>query len=153
MHKTVFITNRVLTRILFQIVRYLPKLKIYLMKSRTKNIIGWTLTILLSAFFLFASAPGKFMGGPEMEIMFTKMGLLGNTPIYIGVLEITCVLLFLFPRTGVVGTLLLTSYMGGAIVSHLGHNEPFIFQMIITALIWITAFLRFPELGKRLLGK
>jgi uncharacterized membrane protein YphA (DoxX/SURF4 family) len=123
------------------------------MNAKGRTIIGWVLTILLAAFLLFASAYPKFFGGEANQKMMDNYGLTGNTRFYIGVLEVFCTLLFVIPRTGIIGTLLLASYMGGAIVTHLSHGEPFVFQMIIASLIWITAFIRFPELGKRLLGK
>jgi hypothetical protein len=123
------------------------------MSSKTKNIIAWSLTILISAFMLFGSASGKFLGGEAIQPMFDKYGLGGNMRYYIGALEVFCTIVFLIPRTGVIGTLLLAAYMGGAIVTHLEHGESYIFQIIIAALIWICAFIRFPELTKRLLGK
>jgi hypothetical protein len=123
------------------------------MTSKTKNIIAWSLTILISAFMLFGSASGKFLGGEALQPMFDKYGLGGNMRYYIGALEVFCTIVFLIPRTGVIGTLLLAAYMGGAIVTHLEHGEPYVFQIIIAALIWICAFIRFPELTGRLLGK
>ncbi len=123
------------------------------MSSKTKNIIAWSLTILISAFMLFGSASGKFFGGEALQPMFDKYGLGGNMRYYIGALEVFCTIVFLIPRTGVIGTLLLAAYMGGAIVTHLEHDESYIFQIIISALIWICAFIRFPELTNRLLGK
>jgi DoxX-like family len=123
------------------------------MTSKTKNIIAWSLTILISAFMLFGSASGKFLGGEALQPMFDKYGLGGNMRYNIGALEVFCTIIFLIPRTGVIGTLLLAAYMGGAIVTHLEHDESYIFQIVISALIWICAFIRFPELTSRLLGK
>ncbi len=123
------------------------------MKSRTKTIIGWVLTVLIGGFLLIASASGKFLGGADVQNMMDNFGLHGNNRYYIGVVEVVCTVLFIIPRTGILGTLLLASYMGGAIVTHLEHGEPFVFQIVFAAFIWITAFIRFPELGKRILGK
>ncbi len=102
---------------------------------------------------IFGSALGKFFGGADLQPMFDKYGLGGDMRYYIGALEVFCTIVFLIPRTGVIGTLLLAAYMGGAIVTHLEHGESFIFQIVIAALIWICAFIRFPELTKRVLGK
>ena len=62
-------------------------------------------------------------------------------------------LLFLYPRTGIVGTLLLVAYMGGAICTHLEFAQPLAPPIIISAFVWIVAVVRFPELSQRILGK
>jgi hypothetical protein len=67
----------------------------------------------------------------------------------LGVVEIISVLLFIIPRTGILGTLLLAAYMGGAIATHLEHRLPLFLPIIIQCLVWITAAIRFPELSKR----
>lgn len=61
--------------------------------------------------------------------------------------------MFLIPRTAVLGTLLLVAYMGGAIATHLQHNQPLGAAMGIAALVWIVAALRLPELTSRILRK
>ncbi len=124
-----------------------------IMSLKTKNILAWSLTILICAFMIFGSALGKFFGSSALQPMFDKYGLHKNMRYYIGALEVFCTIIFLIPRTGVIGTLLLAAYMGGAIVTHLEHGESFVFQIVIAALIWICVFIRFPELTKRVLGK
>ncbi len=121
--------------------------------SKTRLITGWILGGILVAFLIFASAFGKFFGGDALQPMFDNFGLGGNARYYIGAIEVVSALLFLLPRTGIIGTLLLTAYMGGAIVTHLEHGESFVFQVVFEAIIWICAFIRFPELSARLLGK
>lgn len=78
------------------------------------------------------------------------MGIDANTYRLIGLVEILALLLFIVPRTGVMGSLLLIAYMGGAIVTHLQHQQPVGMAITIQALVWITAVVRFPELRQRL---
>ena len=66
----------------------------------------------------------------------------------IGAGEIISVLLFLFPKTNKFGLLLLSSYMGGAIMLHMTHGEPIILPTAFLILIWITGFIRNPRLFK-----
>jgi hypothetical protein len=66
--------------------------------------------------------------------------------------EFLSVLLFIIPRTGVLGTLMLAAYLGGAIATHVEHGQPFIAPAIVQAVVWITAVVRFPELSRRLMG-
>ncbi|RMG77092.1 MAG: DoxX family protein, partial [Bacteroidetes bacterium] len=98
---------------------------------------------LLTALFIF-SAIGKFTM-PEMAENFQKWGL-GDWRIIIGIGETISAILFLIPRTNIYGTLLLSAHMGGAIVTHMSHGEPFIFQSVILILVWVTAFVRNPKL-------
>jgi len=111
--------------------------------TKKRKIISWSIAGLITALLLF-SAMGKFMM-PEMAENFTKWGLNDwRTIIAIG--EIISALLFLFPKTNIFGALLLSAHMGGAIVIHMSHGEPFIFQSAVLVLIWVTAFVRNPEL-------
>jgi hypothetical protein len=70
----------------------------------------------------------------------------------IGIIELISIILFLVPRTGVLGALLLIAYMGGAIASHLEHEESIISAAFVQSFIWVTAILRFPELKERILA-
>lgn len=122
------------------------------MNSKTKNIIGWVLAGLLGFIFI-GSGVNKIVGGEEAAKMAAGFGLDAASFKIIAVVEIISVILFLIPRTGIVGTLLLAAYMGGAIATHLEHGQSFVAQAVIEAFIWIVAALRFPELTERLFGK
>ncbi len=122
------------------------------MSRKTQVIIGWIITGLISAFMLF-SAFMKIKGGPEMEEMLKGGKITVDGMRNIGYVEVLCVLLWLIPRTGVVGTLLLASYLGGAIHSHVSQGQSFMMPAAFCAAVWIASVLRFPELGQRLFGK
>lgn len=121
------------------------------MTDKTKKIINWVLTGLV-AFIFIGSAMGKFFANEEALNMAQAMGLSSSTYKLIGAVEILSIALFIFPRTGVLGTLLLAAYMGGAIATHLEHAQPIIAPCVIQAFLWIVAVVRFPELKQRLLG-
>ena len=87
----------------------------------SKKWINGILTTLV-AFVFVGSAVGKFMADAEALKMAESFGLDATTNYALGVLEIVAVLLFIFPRTGILGTLLLAAYMGGAIATHLEHS-------------------------------
>ncbi len=122
------------------------------MTEKTKNIALWVLTGLVAALFLF-SAFGKLSGNADTLKMAESFGITASSFKIIGIVELIAVILFVIPRTGVLGTLLLAAYMGGAIATHLEHGQDFLPQCIIQAFIWIIAVLRFLELRQRLLGK
>jgi hypothetical protein len=66
----------------------------------------------------------------------------------LGILELVCVAIYLFPPTAILGAILLTGYMGGAILAHLRVGEPVYVQATIGAVVWLGIFLREERLRK-----
>ncbi len=120
------------------------------MSQKTIKIIGWVLTIIL-AFLFIMSASMKLTQNETAVAQASTFGIDATTYLFIGIIEIISLILFIIPRTGIIGTLLLAAYLGGAIVTHLQHQEPIAMAVIIQMVLWITAFIRFPELSQRLL--
>ena len=114
------------------------------LKEEARPIAAWILSCLLAALFI-GSAAGKLMKAPQVVEMFQKFGL-QNEVLLIGCGELVSALLFLIPRTHSLGVLLLSAYMGGAIVTHMQHAESYVAQSVILALIWVAGYLRRPEL-------
>ena len=119
------------------------------MNTKSKQIIYWVLTGLV-AFIFLGSASGKLTGNEEVLKMATAFGLDAKTYTLIGIVEVTSLILFIIPRTGILGTLLLSAYMGGAIATHLQHGVPILAPCIIQAFVFVVAFYRFPELRSKL---
>lgn len=122
------------------------------MSEKTKKTIYWLLTGLVTFIFI-GSAYGKLNANTEALEIAEAIGLDAYTYSILGIVELLCVFLFVNPRTGVLGTLLLGAYMGGAIATHLEHGQSIIAPCIIQAFVWAVAFYRFPELKNRLLNK
>lgn len=106
---------------------------------------GWLLTIPPVALLLF-SASMKLSGSPEAAKGFEHLGWSMDKALTLAVLEITSTLLFLIPQTAVLGAVLLTGYMGGAIATHLRLGEPVIIQTAIGVVVWLALFVREPRL-------
>src|SRR4051812_43892517 len=121
------------------------------MTTRTRNIVGWGLAGVL-CLMLAASAADKLAGSEHASKMAASFGIPLATYRVLGGVELASALLFLLPRTGTLGAALLASYMGGAIATHLQHQQDIVFPIGIQAWIWVTAIVRFPELGARLRG-
>jgi hypothetical protein len=88
----------------------------------------------------------KISGSAHSLEMTRSFGMTPAVYRLLGIVELTSVILFMFPRTGVLGLLLLSSYLGGAIATHLQHGQSFVFPVAIEAFIWIAALIRFPQL-------
>lgn len=121
------------------------------MSQKTISIIGWTLTAILGFVFTM-SAFLKLTQNESAIEQAASIGFDATIYLFIGVVEVISLILFIIPRTGVVGALLLIAYMGGAIATHLQHQQPITVAVAIQILLWITAFVRFPELKQRLFG-
>jgi hypothetical protein len=125
-------------------------LKLKTMSDKLKKIIYWILTGLV-AFVFVGSALGKLTADADALKMAEGFGLNAQNYAILGVIEIISIILFIIPRTGVLGTLLLAAYMGGAIATHLEHGQSVIAPCVIQTFLWIVAVYRFPELKSRLL--
>ena len=97
---------------------------------------------LLTLVFLF-SAFAKLSGNPQMVAqMTTTLGYPKGVILGLGIVELACLVLYLVPQTAVLGAILLTGYLGGAIAAHLRIGEPFIPQFIFGVIVWGGLFLR-----------
>ncbi len=130
--------------------RFAPAIKTKIMSQKTINIIGWVLTTILGLLFGM-SAFIKISQNPEAVAQAAAIGINAGTYQVIGIIEILALILFIIPRTAIIGSLLLVAYMGGAIVTHLQHQQPILMAVLVQITVWVTAFIRFPELKQRLL--
>ncbi len=110
--------------------------------SKTRKTIGWTIASLLSALYIF-SAYGKFANPEQMEAM-----KLGDWRIVIAIGELVSAILFLLPKTNKIGLLLLSSYMGGAIILHMTGGISMAMPTVVLFLVWVNGFIRNPEFTK-----
>ena len=100
-----------------------------------------TLALLGSGISKLAHIP-KVIGG------LTHAGLPDAAILPIGILELSCLALYLIPRTSILGTFLLTGYLGGAIVTHIIARETLAPPVLIGIWMFASAYLRRPELQK-----
>lgn len=106
------------------------------------KISGWVIAGLLTALFLFSTS-GKLLHPEQMGQ--TK---LADWRIIIALGEITSALLFLFPKTNRFGTLLLSSYMGGAIIVHMTNGISIVMPSVVLMLVWLVFYFRHPNFFK-----
>src|SRR5258706_14969114 len=64
----------------------------------------------------------------------------------LAILELSCVVLYLIPKTSVLGAILLAGYMGGAICTHWRVGDAFVTQAALGVLVWLGLWLREPRL-------
>ncbi|AHF14278.1 DoxX family protein [Niabella soli] len=120
------------------------------MSQKAINITGWVLTIILGLLFAM-SASMKLTQNASALQQAGAMGFSPETYLAIGIVEILSLILFIIPRTAIIGALLLVAYMGGAIATHVQHQLPAAMPVAIEALLWITIAIRFPRVRQQLL--
>jgi hypothetical protein len=98
------------------------------------------LLLLFSATLKLASPPGVVEG-------FKKFGYPEELIRVRGAVELTCTVIYLIPRTSVLGAVLLAGYLGGATATHVRVEDPhFIMPFLAGVLVWLGLFLREPRL-------
>lgn len=122
------------------------------MTTKAQHITGWILTGLVGLFMIGASGVPKFIDWPGKIPMMEHLGLpLALVPT-IGVIEIAVTLLYLIPRTSFLGAILVTGYLGGAVLTHVRVADPWFFPIIIGVLAWTGLALRRPAILRLALG-
>lgn len=95
---------------------------------------------------LLGSAVSKLAHIPKVVEELTRAGIPESAIVPIAILELSCLALYLFPRTSILGTFLLTGYMGGAIVTHIIGRQSFLGPLVVGLSMFASAYLRRPEL-------
>lgn len=115
--------------------------------SKAAVITGWTLSLLVSALFLM-SATMKLTANPMAVQGFAGYGFAPDLLVPIGILELSCVILYLIPPINVLGAIVLTGYLGGALVTELRVGHPIYAHIVFGILLWGGLYLREPRLRK-----
>lgn len=97
---------------------------------------------LLAASGLLFSAVMKLLQAKDVLDGMPKLGWPADLAVPLGIVELTCTLIYLMPRTAVLGAILLTGYMGGAIATHVRIGEGFVPHIIIGVMLWLGLYLR-----------
>jgi hypothetical protein len=116
--------------------------------SKAALWIGWGLSILMSLFMLLDGSMKLFKPQPVVEAT-TKLGYLETVILPLGVILLACTVLYIVPPTAVLGAILLTGYLGGAVASHLRAGDdwfPVLFPAVFGVLIWLGLYLRDPRI-------
>src|SRR5262245_18539087 len=91
---------------------------------------------------LLASGVMKLLKLDEVVKEFARFGYSESVAFGIGIVEIVCTIVYLIPRTSVLGAILLTGYLGGATATQVRIGDPFFPPIIVGVLVWLGLFLR-----------
>jgi hypothetical protein len=119
--------------------------------TRPHRRVALVLTGLTSAFLLFDVVIHLLLIQPVVD-SFTMLGYPLGTVRVIAVLELFCLVLYLVPRTSVLGAVLLTGYLGGAVSAQVRVESPLfsttLFPVYVGVALWLGLWLRHDRLRR-----
>ncbi len=116
---------------------------------RRRSVAGTVCTVVAALFLAFDTILKVLRLAPAVEGT-TSLGYPADTVLWIGAIELACLVVYLVPRTAVLGALLMTGYLGGAVATHVRISSPLfthtLFPIYVALLLWAGLFLREPRL-------
>ncbi len=100
----------------------------------------------IAALFLLLDGIMKVLKAPQAIEGSVQLGFTESSVVALGIILILCVILYLVPRTAVLGAVLLTGYLGGATATHVRVEDNFAGPVIVGVLVWLGLYLRDPRL-------
>ncbi|HEY5907559.1 MAG TPA: DoxX family protein [Vicinamibacteria bacterium] len=109
----------------------------------TKTLWAGRILSAVPALLMLMSAVMKLMQlPPVIEGFVGKFGYPQSAIVPIGVVELLCVVLYAIPRTSVLGAILVTGYLGGAIATHVRVGDVFLPPLVLGVVAWAGLYLR-----------
>jgi len=117
--------------------------------GRGMRIAGYALSGLVILFLLMDGIM-KQLGLPIVAETTAQLGWKPETAQPLGLLLLVCTALYIWPRTAILGAILITGYLGGAVATHVRIESPLfshvLFGVYIGLLAWGGLWLRDPAL-------
>ena len=104
----------------------------------------WTGIVLslLPALLLIFSGTMKLIKHPSVVEGFGHFGLPVSIMLGLGILEIGVTVIYLIPRTAVLGAILMTGYLGGATATNVRIGDPWFMPVLAGVVVWLGLYLR-----------
>lgn len=97
----------------------------------------------IAVLFLLFDAIGKLVQPQPVVEGTTQLGWSANMLLPLGIIQLVCLALYLFPRTAVLGAILWTGYLGGAVATHVRIGHPLfshtLFPVYVAGLLWLAS--------------
>src|SRR5581483_3713515 len=96
----------------------------------------------LPVLMLLMSAVMKVLKPDDVVKGFNHLGYHDSLALGLAILELACTVLYILPSTAVLGAVLLTGYLGGAIATHVRVGDAYVMPALLGVLIWGGLYLR-----------
>jgi hypothetical protein len=108
----------------------------------------WTGRVLsaLPILMMLFSAGLKLSHSKQMVEGLAKDGYPEVAVVILGSVIVACVALYVIPQTAVLGAILMTGYLGGAMATHARVGEPFVIPLLLGLFTWGGLYLRDPRI-------
>ena len=116
--------------------------------ARVSKAAFWTGWVLSGLVILWMGVLGVVFALTQramVEKNMTEHGYPVSTITPIQIVATLCVILYAIPRTAVLGAILLTGYLGGAVATHVQAGEPWFLPVVFGVLVWLGLYLRDPR--------
>jgi hypothetical protein len=115
-------------------------------KTESKGLL-WVSRILswLTILFMLFDAVGKFMMPPQVVEACRRLGFPISLAVSVGILLLVSTIIYAIPRTAVLGAVLLTGYLGGAVAIQMRAGSPTfetVFPVLFGVVAWAGIYLR-----------
>jgi len=122
------------------------------MQTENRNTVSkkmlWAGRIIsaLPIVFLLLDSVGKLVKPAPVVEATVKLGYPEGTIVPLGIVLLICTVLYAIPQTSVLGAMLLTGYLGGAVATHVRVGDPLfthvLFPVYMGILVWLGIYLR-----------
>ena len=127
------------------------------MTEQKRVLMGRILSGIFVAFMLTASIAPKLVGASVADDTLRALGWPDGYTLLIGLIELTCVVLYLLPRTSILGAVLMMAVFGGAMATQIRVENPLfshtLFSVYLGVFMWGGLWLRDENLRRLLLVK
>lgn len=117
--------------------------------TRRRLWTGRVLSAIVVLFFLMDSIMKIMRTPPSVDATTRILGYPDSAVVVIGVTLLVCTILYVIPRTSLLGAILVTGYLGGAVASNVRVGSPpfnALFPIVCAAFVWAGLWLRQPRL-------
>lgn len=112
--------------------------------------VGWVMSVLVTLFLLGASAAPKLMNSPLALEPLEVVGWPAKYLLLIGIIELVVAVLYIVPRTALLGAVLMTGLLGAALAANLRVDNPLfshtLFSIYLGIFAWAALWLREPKI-------
>ena len=112
--------------------------------TRSATAKTWVARVVgsLLVLFLLIDGAGKVLRLAPYVEGTARVGYPASCLIPLGLVLLACTILYVVPRTAILGAVLLTGYLGGATATHVRMGEPFFFPVVFGVLLWACLYMR-----------
>ena len=129
--------------------RTAPKQTTAAVPASKRSIVAGRVIGALPALFLLADGVGKLVKPAPVVEGTLQLGYQASVLVPLGIVLLACTILYAVPRTAVLGAILLTGYLGGAVATHVRVGDPLLthtlFPIYFGVMLWGSLYLRDPR--------